>query len=227
MLPNGFSLPSLLFNSLLVTVATLNLIHAGPHSEDLFSGDYSSIEPNLDDMYYEPNQPDSLLPDPVSESSLTAIEFSDLSSSEAPGSSTWDSPSEVFAPDVADQQSSCETQSKDDFGDNSPADDEMLQARGNDAETCADPERDQKIDQNTHFQPFKGQGIPPIFAPVDLTKPDLGLIPPDPSGSFIKAYGNCFLPYGIRCCCYGSYTWGEISIWGPTLEVIEQCSVGT
>lgn len=225
MLLNGFSLRLVLSDSLLVKLATLTLIHADPRSEDLFSEDYSSIESTVDDVYYDSKQPDSLLPDLMSDSSSMAIEFSDPSSSDAPGSSSWDLPSGVFAPDLVALQNSCETQSGDLFGDRSLADDGMLQARDNDAGICADPERDQSINQDTHLQPFKDQGIPSIFSPVDLTDQAFRLIPPDPS--IVREYGKCFLPYMIRCCCYGSYTWGGSSMWGHTLREIERCSVGT
>ena len=227
MLLSGFSLRLVLCDSLLVTLAILTLIHADEYSEDLFSGDYSGMESSIDDMYYDSKQPDSLLPDLASDSSSMAMEFFESSSSDALGSSSWDLPSEVSAPDVFALQNSCKTQSGDLFGDLSPAEDGMLQARDNDAGICADPERDQTINQDTQFQTFQGQGIPSIFSPVDLTKQEFRLVPPDPPGSFIRTYGKCFLPYLIRCCCYGSYTWGGYSIWGYTLQEIERCSVGT
>lgn len=205
----------------LVMIATLNLIPADPLSTDLFAWDYSSIESNSDDMLYEPEQPGPLPLDLVSDSSLMASELSEFSSSDATGSSNWDSRIQVIAPGSFPLESSCQTESNDLFSDDGLAGDGILKARDKSPATCRDQEEDQTIDSNAP------KNIPGVFSPADLTKKKKYAIPSDPSGSIILEYGNCFLPYLTRCCCTGSYAWGSLSIWGYTLTQIEKCSVGT
>lgn len=199
-------------------LATLGL-SADPQSENIFSGDYSGVEFDPDDVYHEPKEPDILLPDLVSDSSFITSGSSD--------SSTWDPSIKVIALDAFSPPSSCQMQGRSLFRDESLANDGMLRPRENGGATCADPDSHRTIDPETESLPLKDQEIPKIFSPIDLTKQELGFIPPDPRWGFIGEYGECFLPYLVRCCCSGSYAWGEFSIWGHTLEQIDQCSVGT
>lgn len=201
-------------------------MHADPQSEDFFSGDGSSIASDPDDIFFDPKQPDPLFPDLMSDSSLMSMGSSDFARTDPTGSSSSDSPIEASAPDSLPFQSSCQTQSDDLFGAIGLADDEMLQGRDNNAAICADPERSQKIDHNMLLSPYTGQKIPETFRP-GKKYPELGVILSDPPGSFIREYGECFLPYMTRCCCYGTYSWGKASVWGPIVEQIDWCSVGT
>lgn len=220
MRPNDFFLRLSLSHSLAI-LAIWNSTRAEPQSTDLFDEDSSSLESNLDDWFYEPEQSDSFLPDRVSDPSLMASRLSESTGSDAMDSSIWDSP------DSSSLQSPCQMQSQDLFGD----DDGMLQARDGDGATCANPESDPTINQDTDFSSYLDQQqipqIPKIFVPADLSKPKKYVIPPDPAGSFITEYETCFLPYSIRCCCGGTFSWGENSMWGLTLKQIDHCSVGT
>ena len=210
----------------LALLVTLSFIRADSQSRYSFSEDYSSTEFNPDDLYYEPSQPDSLLPGLMSDSSLIVSGLSDFSSNDEMDSSIWDPPINVIATNPFSFPSSCHTQSQGLFDDEDLANDGKLRARDNDGATCADPNSDQTVDPDTDPLPLRSQEIPKIFSPIDLTKTDFGFFPPDPPGSFIGEYGKCFLPYLFRCCCSGTYAWGEFGIWGRTLEYIDQCSVG-
>lgn len=227
----SFSLRISLSHSLALSV-TLSLIRADPPSRDLFSGDDSSIGFSPDDLYHEPRQPDLLLSDLASDSSSIVSDLSDFSSSDELDSFTWDPPIKVIATNPFSSPSSCHTLSKGLFDDEDLVDFGKLRARDSDGATCADPNSDQTVDSDTDPLPLRSEEIPKIpkipeiFSPIDLTKPRFRYIPPDPPGSFVGEYGECFLPYSIRCCCSGTYAWGQMSIWGPTLEYIDQCSVG-
>lgn len=195
---------------------------------DFFAGDYLGTEPYLDDMYYEPEQPDLFFPDPMSDTSLIASGLSDSSSSEAAGSSNWDSLTEFYTSESFFPQDFCQAQSENPFGDDGFADDWMLRARDDGAATCEYPKSDQTPNLDPDIMLRLDQNIPKVFAPLDLKKPKKDVPPPpDPNRRIVKEYEECFLPYLTRCCCTGFSAWGDYTIWGDTLAQINECSVGT
>ena len=209
----------------LLMMTTLNPISADPPSTDFLAFYDSSIESNPDEFSFGPDQPGSL---PFDDSSFMVSALSDSSDIDAKGSYFWkDYGDTSVAADWTTLDSSCQTGDNFLFDDDSLAGDGILQARrDDDAGMCSIREEDPAIDSG--LDSFRGSGIniPKIFTPTDLTKQKKLWIPPDPVGSFVGEYGECFLPYLSRCCCSGSYAWGGTSIWGHTLQYIWDCSVG-
>lgn len=205
----------------------LDSISADPPSTDLFALDDLSIESNPDELSLGIEQPGSLPFDISPDSSFLDSGLSDSSDIDATGSSIWNDYDDASAAaDLITLDSSCQMGDNFLFDDDSLTDDGILQARNDDAAMCSNPEKDQAI--NSDLDLFRGvkKGIPPIFSPNEITKPTRFGIPPDPVGSFIKEYSECFLPYLYRCCCKGPYAWAGVSLWGNTLQYIWQCSVG-
>ena len=223
MRPHNFALPWLISHYFTI-LASLDWVRANPPFLDFFPGDYSSFEPEPDDLYNGLDRPQGLPPDLVADPSLMASGLLDFGSSDALGSTDWDSPIEITAPNSFFLQSSCQMPSEDLFGDVGLADDWMLRARDNNGAACADPESDQTINFGTIIPPQFNQEIPKIpgtFSPLDIKKPQKDTIPP------VVEYGDCFLPFLTRCCCVGSLVWGDKGLWGFTLDRIDDCSVGT
>lgn len=207
--------------------AILTLITAAPQAEEGFGWGDTDIGTYPDDVFVEPS---SLFSDIGSDPSFSASGSWDISNG-AEGSPTWSLQDSVpIAADISTSGSSCSVGDDNLFEDDSLVDDVTLQARDDGSTMCVPPKGEQlvipSLDLFRDARPKIPQ-IPKKYVPPELNKPPKTkfIPPPDPRGSVVKEYGQCFLPYVTRCCCEGIYAWGSGGIWGAVIESIRECSI--